>query len=333
MDILNTKRVVFVGSSHEGLADAELTCEALRECDATIEPRLWKDFFTAGSLTFEALEDMLDECCGAIFVVRPDDLVRHASSPRTTAARMPRGNVLLEFSLVAGRLGRRNVALCQFNNAALPSDLSGMTVIDFDSESFNTKPRTLRVAESLEKLGRWASLLLTTGLKVPRTALFHGYTGEWEFQLQLSKWHSLKIQEPSHAVVNGSLALFISPNGEGGHGLAEGVLSYQLSKPDNSSSARGPFFIGDLHLIHKLEDVECRREGSIQLISHALGIYPVNEEGETWPILKQFGGTEPWTFKWTFKIATEPRKMIGSIETSASGGTTGTLEATQKRRF
>jgi len=234
------KRIVFVGSSHEGLMDAELTCQALQASDPTIEPRLWKEFFAAGSLTFEALEDMLNECCGAIFVIRPDGLVRRASSPHTVAARMPRGNVLLEFGLVAGRLGRTNVALCQFNKAALPSDLTGMTVIEMDSEGLNSEVHSPLAAESLEKLRRWSSRLLATGDKVPRTALFHGYTGEWEFELQLSNWHSFAIQDTSHAVVNGSLSLFISPDGEGGHGFAEGILSYRLDTAESRAREGGP---------------------------------------------------------------------------------------------
>jgi len=326
------KRVVFVGSSHEGWEDAELTCKALKESDSTVEPRLWKEFFAAGSLTFEALEDMLNECCGALFVVRPDDIVRHATAPHAAPAKMPRGNVLLEFGLVAGRLGRTNVALCQFDKAALPSDLTGMTIIEMDREGYSTENRSSRAAEAREKLSRWSSRLLSTGRKVARTALFHGYTGQWEFQLQLNQWHSFAIEEPSHAVVNGTLSLFISPDGEGGHGFAEGILSYHLDTAESRAREGGQPYRGDLHLIHKIEDVECCPDGSIRMTTHTQGVYPINEGEDRWPEIRRFTGTEPWTFKWTLKAGKEARTLSGSVETSAAGGTTGQIGATQKRR-
>ncbi len=98
-----------------------MVCESLKKIQSALTPQLWTTFFDAGSLTFEALEDMLRECCAAVFVIRRDDIVHHVhrgDAPTAKenrppaeekAAYMPRGNVLIEFGLVAGRLGRRRL--------------------------------------------------------------------------------------------------------------------------------------------------------------------------------------------------------------------------------
>ena len=70
--------------------------------------RLWPTIFEPGSLTFEALEEMLMECCAAVFVATPDD----PAVMREKKVALPRANVMLEFGLVAGRLGRHTIALC-----------------------------------------------------------------------------------------------------------------------------------------------------------------------------------------------------------------------------
>jgi predicted nucleotide-binding protein len=84
-----------------------------------------------------------------VFVVRADDLGRHISEPRKPLTKMPRGNVLLEFGLVAGRLGRRNVAICRFGGVELPSDLASMTVIDMKKTS-GKPPWTKRLKTSFD---------------------------------------------------------------------------------------------------------------------------------------------------------------------------------------
>src|SRR3954447_9703219 len=86
------------------------------------------DFYKPGDLTFESLEDMLSQCCAAVFIATPDDTYTVVDR----IIRSPRANVLLEFGLVAGRLGRHSCAVCQYEGAELPSDLTGLTVIRMD---------------------------------------------------------------------------------------------------------------------------------------------------------------------------------------------------------
>ena len=93
-------RRVFVGSSTEGHKEADEVCDLLKNEDTAAV--YWPEVFAPSSLTFEALENMLLECCGAVFVATPDD----RGAIRGRPVEMPRANVMLEFGLVAGRLGR-----------------------------------------------------------------------------------------------------------------------------------------------------------------------------------------------------------------------------------
>jgi Predicted nucleotide-binding protein containing TIR-like domain len=156
------KALIFIGSSIEGLEEARRICELLSDEDT--ECMLWTKAFLPGFLTFESLENMLLECCAAVFVATPDD----EGTIRGTKLRMPRANILLEFGLVAGRLGRHNIALCQYGCAELPSDLKGLTVIKMDPDA--SAPPNINKDEfrqrAFQELRSWSScwLLRRNGL-------------------------------------------------------------------------------------------------------------------------------------------------------------------------
>jgi CAP12/Pycsar effector protein, TIR domain len=331
--MLAMKRTIFVGSSHEGNVAALKVCEAIKHLgDPTLDPQLWTGFFDAGSLTFEALEDMLQRCCAAVFVIRRDDVVRHLDpdshiAPRGKAEYMPRGNVLVEFGLVAGRLGRRNVALCRLAPADLPSDLAGMTIIDMCPKGdCPDSPHTEAFSpEALEKLRQWAGHLLPTASTIERTLVFHGYTGRWEFELALTKWRGMPINAASYSVVNGNFDLFISADGVGSIGSASGTLSCHLAPEE------GAQYMSDFHILHAITDIECNERGGIELTSHLAGMHRLSETGSAPAELRAIGaGSEPWTFKWTLSPA-ESASLEGKVETSASGGTEGKVTARKLR--
>ena len=328
------KHTVFIGSSHEGLKDAEKVRALL--CSETVEAKLWTEFFEASSLTFEALEDMLEHCCAAIFVVRPDDSVRHIVDKGTSKDQelhMARANVLLEFGLVAGRLGRRNVAVCRLGNADLPSDLAAMTVIDVDTCS-DSGCATLADA-AMGKLKRWTERLMDTTDGIPRTSVFHGYSGRWEFELSLSTWRGIAIKEPSYAVVSGSIGLFISATGLNGTGNAWGTMSFRLQPPEGSepkASRRN----GDLQVSHEIRNVICRCDGSIRFTSRLEVIMPLRpedparEEDPARPELSFSKPTlEPWTFVWELAPNGKPRELTGTLKTGGAGMTEGSVTLTQ----
>ena len=94
---------VFIGSSSEGLAVAE----AMFSCmSRETEPTLWThQIFTPGAYPLEALEKAVRGHSFAILVASPDDEV----VKRGLSAAIMRDNLLLEFGLFAGALGRKRV--------------------------------------------------------------------------------------------------------------------------------------------------------------------------------------------------------------------------------
>jgi predicted nucleotide-binding protein len=345
---LHVSRTIFVGSSHEGLDQAEQICAALRasdtlngsdglksSCDAKFNPKKWTEFFKPGSFNFEALEQMLMECCAAVFVVRRDDLVRPQQASNDPAY-MPRGNVLLEFGLVAGRLGRHNIALCRFDNAELPTDLAGMTVIDVVgavSQDDGSRPMASAPNDQLvNRLADWASHLLATAERVPRTEVFHGYTGRWEFEMHLGRWRGILIKDPSYVTVNGSFDLLISPEGGEGAGYAYGTLAFRL-EPDSSDSGHQSY-MGSFEIIHEIRNIDCKADGTIEFGSRRLGTHLINAVGEAWPELRDFTHVaEPWTYKWVLHATNRPWELTGMLYSSIPGPVAGEIIARKLRNI
>src|SRR5262252_6687290 len=120
---------VFVGSSSEGLPIAQSVSSAL-ERDAL--PTLWThQLFLPGQYPLDVLEKELRNQQFAVLVASPDDEVfkRGITSPAM------RDNLLLEFGLFSGALGRkRTFFLCPSNpRLELPSDLLGLLTATYDS--------------------------------------------------------------------------------------------------------------------------------------------------------------------------------------------------------
>lgn len=306
-------RRVFVGSSTESLDKATNICETLSKVDSSLESSLWKKWFEPGFLTFEVLEEMLGSCCGAVFVATPDD--RTIVRGREIAC--PRGNVLLEFGLVAGRLGRHNVAVCQYGGAVLPSDLKGLTVIEMDGPDSK---------EAEEKLRIWASRLYATADTISRTQLVHGYTGRWEFNLQLHKWRDVPIRPHDYAQVKGSLGLYLAATGQTGNGLAHARLFFKLTGQDSGAK----IFQGEYHTSYEITDAFCHTDGSLEFTTQAFALQKVYTRGV--PPLELEGldiQPEPWSSRWKLAPGSEPRSLEGSVITEGTGITEGRVVATK----
>jgi hypothetical protein len=116
----------FIGSSSEG----EKYAEALRVHldDAGVSAELWSlEAFAMGDTTMETLEAQMEQCSFAVFVATPDDNV----TKRANTKLAPRDNVLLEFGMFMGRLGRDRTFLLvptTLKDLHLPSDLLGVTL-------------------------------------------------------------------------------------------------------------------------------------------------------------------------------------------------------------
>ncbi|MCZ6688082.1 MAG: nucleotide-binding protein [Planctomycetota bacterium] len=122
------KPPVFIGSSSEGLRVAEAVFAHLSH---ETMPKLWThQLFLPGQYPIETLQEQLHKNAFAILVASPDDqLIK-----RGVQSSAMRDNLLLEFGLFTGALGRKRAFfLCPDSPAVeLPSNLLGMIVATYD---------------------------------------------------------------------------------------------------------------------------------------------------------------------------------------------------------
>lgn len=128
---------VFIGSSVEGLKIANAIQAQL---DYTCETTVWKDgIFMLSKGTLESLEKVLDDVEYGIFVFSPDDVLKIRDVERDSI----RDNVLFEFGLFMGKLGRNKVFFItpeKVKDLHLPTDLVGINRgIYFEREDGNMR--------------------------------------------------------------------------------------------------------------------------------------------------------------------------------------------------
>jgi hypothetical protein len=124
------RKRVFIGSSSESLEIAHIIQENL---EMDFECTVWnQDVFKPSEYTLESLEETLDVYDYGIFVFSPDDEV----TIRGEEYRGIRDNVLFEFGLFVGRLGREHVFFIVPKEARalhIPSDLVSITSLSYDA--------------------------------------------------------------------------------------------------------------------------------------------------------------------------------------------------------
>jgi hypothetical protein len=321
---LDMKRRIFVGSSTEGISKAHQICEFLSKQD-NIECVLWTKVFKPGFLTFEALESMLLQCNAAVFIATPDD----EAMIRGKAVRIARANISLEFGLVAGRMGRPNIVLCVYGDAKLPSDLNGLTVICMGQCDTSSDQRNIHLAsrEGEEKLSSWSAGLLATANGVPRTAIVHGYTGRWDFNLSLHKWRGLVISKPSFANVKGSFDLFLPPSGQVGRGLTHGRIFFKLISDKGVHE-------GEYRSSHAITSALCHTDGSLEFTTEAFVLQKATLSGAAPPELTGIDfAPEPWSSHWRLAPSSQPRTLKGTVGTEDTSITEGTVKAVKHSEF
>jgi hypothetical protein len=116
---------VFIGSSTEGKDYAQAVATVLERLEYNV--RLWwsPKTFRLGDTFIESLISASEEVDAAVFVATPDDR-------RTMRGRedyVSRDNVLFEYGLFSGKLGRSRTALAIVGNAVRPTDLQGVNCI------------------------------------------------------------------------------------------------------------------------------------------------------------------------------------------------------------
>ena len=162
---------VFIGSSSEGLTIAESLQANL---EGTCECELWSQgIFGLGQGTLETLVDTLPTFDFAILVLTPDDL----SEVRGETKQSARDNVLLEFGLCLGVLGRdRTFAVFDGSSQIrLPSDLAGVTLATYRPHRNGNIQASLgtsatKIKQAIQALGPRAAVSNGVFLAVPMNA-------------------------------------------------------------------------------------------------------------------------------------------------------------------
>lgn len=114
---------VFIGSSTEGLKIARTLQAELEAATDCVVKRWDTDTFAPGSITLDELIARANSVDFAILVATGEDTV----TSRGTQSAAVRDNIILEFGLFLGALGRERVYLLSVGDAKLPSDLQGLT--------------------------------------------------------------------------------------------------------------------------------------------------------------------------------------------------------------
>lgn len=115
------KTQVFIGSSMESLHVAK---QIEQELDGFADCKIWTGQFEFGNSAYEDLVNNLALYDYGILVAASDDLTKSRGEEKKS----PRDNVIFEFGLFAGRMGRKRSFLMVESGIKLPSDLSGITL-------------------------------------------------------------------------------------------------------------------------------------------------------------------------------------------------------------
>lgn len=106
---------------------------------------------SGGKTIIEQLEAYINPniCRHAIVLFSPDD-VGHQASHESAAHARARQNVMFEYGMVVGRLGRKNVTLLHRGNVEIPSDIHGLIWIRYEHDAHDGK---LKLARELVEMG------------------------------------------------------------------------------------------------------------------------------------------------------------------------------------
>jgi len=141
---------LFLGSSSEG---KEVARNLQAELGSVVEVVRWdQSVFEPGGYTLDSLINISASVDFAVLVATPDDTTvsRGATSPSA------RDNIVLEFGLFAGTLGRARTYLLATGDLKLPTDVLGLTQLPYQHQG---NPRAavnaaaLQIEERVRSLG------------------------------------------------------------------------------------------------------------------------------------------------------------------------------------
>lgn len=154
---------LFLGSSSEG---REVARNLQAELGGTVEVVRWdQSVFEPGGYTLDSLLDTAASVDFAVLVATPDDTTESRGQRSASA----RDNIVLEFGLFAGALGRERTYLLATGDLKLPTDVLGLTRLPYQHRQGNPRAAVndaaLQIEERVRSLGR-----LSRGGEVDRVA-------------------------------------------------------------------------------------------------------------------------------------------------------------------
>jgi predicted nucleotide-binding protein len=228
---------LFIGSSGEALSFARKLANSLKPA---VDAVVWPDIFKPADFTLEALSREVERADFALLLFTPVDALRM----RKKALNAVRDNVVLEFGLFAGRLGRSATFYLipkPVGKLRIPTDLSGLTAFTYDSGAFRRDPNKLirRVAIDIKEHVR--DVALGSG------AL--SFSGEWQ-----QTWHfigSTNFKSKNTSTANvlhvGSRFRAIFPSGSSDY-LVDGTVTDRLVTGTWRDAANGGVYYGSFQL-------------------------------------------------------------------------------------
>ncbi|MCA4023783.1 MULTISPECIES: TIR domain-containing protein [Vibrio] len=149
------KPKLFIGSSVEGLGVAYAIQQNLTH---TVEATVWdQGVFSLSQTTIDSLEQVLESADFGVFVFSPDDITLMRNNENKTV----RDNVLFEFGLFVGKLGRNRVFFVtpDGSDTYIPTDLLGITAGKYDPNRHDgslqaaTGAACNEIRQAIKKLG------------------------------------------------------------------------------------------------------------------------------------------------------------------------------------
>jgi hypothetical protein len=169
---------IFLGSSGQQEKLIQALTRGLKDI-ADVDP--WTTVFNPGVSTLERLVELTHEVDFAAFVFAQDDwTTRGASTDEPSRQASPRDNVVFEAGLFGGALGIRRTFILHADGAKLPTDLLGLTSIEYDPDTTPAMVRQInqKLRKAIETEGRlsrlegdWWQLSLTARTELEPSAV------------------------------------------------------------------------------------------------------------------------------------------------------------------
>jgi hypothetical protein len=179
MDLQNflfMKPRIFIGSSNEGRKKANLIKKQLSK---VADCQVWHEgFFENNKSYFESLSESATLFDFGILVATAED----EQLKRGKIESVARDNILFEFGLYAGRIGRKRSFFLKEKGLDLPSDLFGISLLEFTDEKDDGGKSLTDICKSLRKRVKeaWDTYELTL---VPSTVLAVGYYENFAYKV------------------------------------------------------------------------------------------------------------------------------------------------------